>query len=281
MQYRLATNERGFKNMATKKKVSSVNSDKKFKGFSPQTMPPVPKLKLALVCAVDEPKMWEPMAQEEAWRLPKIAGMAALMSAQTCFFCGHSFATAVKLEEVERFHPEYPLCDCLLPLRDEVAKKALDLARKKLEESGELPVKEVAAPAVVPEAPPVSAPAPVTKRRPKAPSKTNTPWGNNPTEYLQAIEEGKISDKSTAYTYTCKCGRPCSVIHGAVAKDLRERKTHRIRTICHACFKAKMSREPKAGHGVRPSRLTQKMPKLPTLEELTAKTATAEEEVSA
>lgn len=236
-----------------------VNTDSKFKGFTPQTMPPVVLLQTALVCAVDDPKQWVKLTKKTAADLPRIAGLAAQLSSVDCFFCGHQFGSAMRLEEVERFHPEYPLCDCLLPLREEVARQTLEAAKALVQTKT-----EVTAVPAVPQAPVEEVPTVAIRRQPIEVPR----WRSDPTGYVTAVASGEISDKSTAYEYSCRCGKKCAVVHGTVARDLREKKSHRVRTICHACFQAKMGREPKMGRDVKPSRLTQHLPKLPTLEEL-------------
>lgn len=84
--------------------------------LQPEACVSVPMLKLALVAAVDNPQQWL-TAGHPPKELPKLAQLAAKLCQHGCFFCGGKFVEHLPDEEVNMFHPAYPLCDCLLSQR--------------------------------------------------------------------------------------------------------------------------------------------------------------------
>jgi hypothetical protein len=99
------------KAVTKKKKTTKVVLKESFKPG-----PSVPELKEAIICAVDEPRRWAKTGLPMS-RLPAYAEEAAIRCAGTkCFFCGTK-KDPVPADKVLGFHPEYPLCECLVPLR--------------------------------------------------------------------------------------------------------------------------------------------------------------------
>jgi hypothetical protein len=79
-------------------------------------IPPLPLLREAFICAVDEPRRWGRLGMAMQ-ALPRYARIAALLcQGEKCFFCGDKQVPTPK-EKLFMFHPEYPLCVCLSPFR--------------------------------------------------------------------------------------------------------------------------------------------------------------------
>jgi len=82
----------------------------------PDDLPPVPVLKEALICQVDDSRRWAKSGLASS-ALPRFAKAAAwLCRKDKCHFCAQK-QEPVAVEKVFDFHPEYPLCQCLAPLR--------------------------------------------------------------------------------------------------------------------------------------------------------------------
>jgi hypothetical protein len=84
---------------------------------------PVPLLREALICAIDDPKRWgQPGTAAEAYRndaraMNVIAEKAAdLCRGDRCFFCGVK-QDPTPPADVYRFNPTVPLCACHAPFR--------------------------------------------------------------------------------------------------------------------------------------------------------------------
>jgi len=106
------------KKVAVKRKKKAVQ--KVSRVVLPDTIPvrglSVPKLREALICAVDEPRRWGRTGMVMS-ALPKFAQQAALLcGGDQCFFC-EAKQDPVPAEKLFMFHPEYPLCRCLAPFR--------------------------------------------------------------------------------------------------------------------------------------------------------------------
>jgi len=105
------------KKVAVKRKRKAV---RKVSVVLPDTIPArgltLPKLREALICAVDEPRRWARTGLVMS-ALPKFARVTALLcGGEQCFFCGAK-QDPVSPERLFMFHPDYPLCRCLAPFR--------------------------------------------------------------------------------------------------------------------------------------------------------------------
>lgn len=101
---------------ATKKKKAVAKKTAVLPDSIPIPLPPVPLLREALICSVDEPRRWTKTGLVSS-AMPRFAQWAALLCrGDKCFFCGAEQPT-VPDEKLFLFHPEYPLCLCLAPFR--------------------------------------------------------------------------------------------------------------------------------------------------------------------
>jgi len=78
----------------------------------------LPVIKLAYVCINDDPKAWSKRSGGMiSGAMPRNAKIAAkLCAGARCFFCGRPQEPSPAKTLLD-FHPEYPLCECLMPLR--------------------------------------------------------------------------------------------------------------------------------------------------------------------
>lgn len=101
------------------KKAVSKKVAKKTKVVLPDTLPvgpTVPELREALICVVDEPRRWAKTGLAMS-ALPRYANAAAIQcGGKKCFFCGAE-QQPIAPEKLLMFHPEYPLCACLMKYR--------------------------------------------------------------------------------------------------------------------------------------------------------------------
>lgn len=101
---------------ASKKKKQEVKKKSRLPESLPITLPPMPLLREALICIVDEPRRWAKNGLASS-ALPRYAEWAAVLCmGGQCFFCGTK-QEPVPEDRIFQFHPEYPLCQCLAPFR--------------------------------------------------------------------------------------------------------------------------------------------------------------------
>lgn len=107
------------KKKALKKKVAKIELRQELH----LPIPPVPILREALICAIDDPKRWAQPGTVAARYKDDLKAMnvfaeiaADLNRGDRCFFCDGK-QSPTPAEDVYRFNPGIALCECLAPFR--------------------------------------------------------------------------------------------------------------------------------------------------------------------